>query len=132
MVAESVSLLIPVYNEEKNIAELLERLIRVDWGMPCQIILVDDRSKDKSYDVITNWVSKNSVSGIEFTVAQLEKNSGKGAALHRGIQLAKNSICIVQDADFEYDPFEIPMVLDPIKNGKADVVYGSRFKKSAV
>ncbi len=130
---ESLSLLIPVYNEERNIKNLLDRLSQIHWGMPCQIILVDDCSKDKSFDEITRWVRENpNLKNIEMTVDQLPKNSGKGAALHRAIALAKNSICIVQDADFEYDPSEIPTILEPIKAGKADVVYGSRFKKNAL
>lgn len=133
LMSESLSLLIPVYNEEANITTLLDRLISVDWGMPCQLVLVDDCSKDNSFAIINDWIKKNpSLKGIEILAVRQEKNAGKGAAIHRAIQLAKNSICIVQDADFEYDPSEIPMIIEPIKNGKADVVYGSRFKKNAI
>ena len=130
---ESLSLLIPVYNEEANIVALLDRLASVNWGMDCQFVLVDDCSKDNSFAVINKWISDHpSLKGIEVTTVKLENNAGKGSAIHRAITLAKNSICIVQDADFEYDPFEIPMIIEPIKNNKADVVYGSRFKKNAI
>jgi len=129
---ESLSLLIPIYNEERNLPSLLDRLVRVEWGMPCQLVLVDDHSRDNSFQVLKDWVAQNAPKEIEFTVDRLPKNSGKGAALHRAIELAKNSICIVQDADFEYDPYEIPMIVEPICLGKADVVYGSRFKKSTI
>jgi glycosyltransferase involved in cell wall biosynthesis len=129
----SLSLLIPVYNEENNLPALLERLVGVDWGMPCQMVFVDDRSKDNSWEILNAWIARHPApEGVEFTLHRQEKNRGKGAALHRAIELAKHEVCIVQDADFEYDPTEIPMIVEPIRRNKADVVYGSRFKKNAL
>jgi len=131
---KSLSLLIPIYNEERNIEKFCENLLNISWTVPCEWIFVDDFSRDKSYEILVSWLSKNqtrlSEKQISYKTERQPQNFGKGAAVHRAIELAAGQISIVQDADFEYDPREIPMLIHPILEGKADVVYGSRFKKS--
>jgi glycosyltransferase involved in cell wall biosynthesis len=131
-----LSLLIPIYNEEPNIVNLLTKLSEVPWGLPCEFIFVDDCSKDRSRELLDSWISEHSSylqdKNISVQVFSQPKNCGKGAALHKAIDLATGTICIVQDADFEYDPLEIPSLILPIIAEKADVVYGSRFKKTSL
>ncbi|HET9452574.1 MAG TPA: glycosyltransferase family 2 protein [Aggregicoccus sp.] len=128
-----VSLVIPVYNEIRTLEELLRRVVAVDF--PKELVLVDDCSKDGSREVLER-LAREGVSGLEgaqpknqntFKVLLQEKNQGKGAALRRGFAEASGDIVIVQDADLEYDPKDIPRVLQPILDGEADVVFGSRF-----
>jgi glycosyltransferase involved in cell wall biosynthesis len=131
-----LSLLIPVYNEERNIQKLCENLTAVPWGLRCQMVFVDDCSKDRSVELITKFKAENEEllrsKDIEMIIERLPKNSGKGTAVQRAIELCTGTIAIVQDADFEYDPREIPQLVDPIVEGKADIVFGSRFKKNAL
>jgi glycosyltransferase involved in cell wall biosynthesis len=128
-----ISLVIPVYNEMGTLAELLRRVVAVD--MRKELVIVDDSSTDGSRALLGRLaleglgaleraqpVNENSV-----RVFFQEKNQGKGAALRRGFQEARGDIVIVQDADLEYDPREIPRVVQPIVDGDADVVFGSRF-----
>jgi glycosyltransferase involved in cell wall biosynthesis len=128
-----VSLVIPVYNEIRTLEELLRRVVAVDF--PKELVLVDDCSKDGSREVLER-LAREGVSGLEgakprsqnaFKVLLQEKNQGKGSALRRGFAAASGDIIIVQDADLEYDPKDIPRVLQPIIDGEADVVFGSRF-----
>lgn len=127
-----VSLVIPVYNESRTLAELLRRVIAVDF--PKELVLVDDFSNDGSREFLQSLQEK----GLELLeghpknentlrVLFQERNQGKGAALRRGFQEASGDIVIVQDADLEYDPRDIPRVIQPILDGLADVVFGSRF-----
>ncbi|AGC48668.1 group 2 family glycosyl transferase [Myxococcus stipitatus DSM 14675] len=127
-----VSLVIPVYNEIPTLAELLRRCIAVDF--PKEIVLVDDCSRDGSRELL----EKLATQGVEILggtpqnrneirVLFQEKNQGKGAALRRGFAEATGDIILVQDADLEYDPRDIPKVIQPILDGEADVVFGSRF-----
>lgn len=136
MTKDTLSLLIPIYNEERNIEKFCENLSQINWTIPCEWIFVDDFSKDRSYELLNTWLEKNkstlSQKQVSFKVEKQPKNFGKGAAVHRAIELASGTISIVQDADFEYDPREIPMLIQPIVERKADVVYGSRFKKSGL
>jgi glycosyltransferase involved in cell wall biosynthesis len=131
-----LSLLIPVYNEERNIQKLCETLTSVNWDLPCQMVFVDDCSRDRSVDLIQKFKDENTEllrsKNIEMIVDRLPINSGKGSAVQRAINLCTGTIAIVQDADFEYDPHEIPQLINPIIDGKADIVYGSRFKKNAL
>ena len=128
-----VSLVIPVYNEIRTLEELLRRVVAVDF--PKELVLVDDCSKDGSREVLER-LAREGLSALEgatpknrntFKVLLQEKNQGKGAALRRGFAEASGDIVIVQDADLEYDPKDIPRVLQPILDGAADVVFGSRF-----
>ncbi|AEI64414.1 glycosyl transferase family 2 [Corallococcus macrosporus DSM 14697] len=127
-----VSLVIPVYNEIPTLAELLRRCVAVDF--PKELVLIDDCSKDGSREFLRQ-LQEQGVSLLggtprnrnEVRVLFQEKNQGKGAALRRGFTEATGDIIIVQDADLEYDPRDIPNVIQPIIDGDADVVFGSRF-----
>jgi glycosyltransferase involved in cell wall biosynthesis len=127
-----VSLVIPVYNESSTLAELLRRCIAVDF--PKELVIVDDCSKDGSREFLQELSEKGlgMLNGSphnrnELRVLFQGKNQGKGAALRRGFSEATGDIILVQDADLEYDPRDIPRVIQPILDGEADVVYGSRF-----
>ncbi|EKR74528.1 glycosyltransferase family 2 protein [Leptospira noguchii] len=117
-----VSIVIPCYNEKNTIRNILETVKKVPIKNK-EIILVDDCSKDGTRDLLQSPAFKKLANQIIFH----EVNQGKGAALRTGFKAATGDIVIVQDADLEYDPFEIPEVIDPIYKGKADVVFGSRF-----
>lgn len=127
-----VSLVIPVYNEIPTLAELLRRCVAVDFFK--ELVLIDDCSKDGSREFLRQ-LQEQGVSLLggtprnrnEVRVLFQEKNQGKGAALRRGFTEATGDIIIVQDADLEYDPRDIPNVIQPIIDGDADVVFGSRF-----
>ena len=114
-----LSVVVPVYNEKKTIRETYKRIRAVDLDK--EIILVDDFSTDGTRDIIKEFEDDNTI--IYFH----EKNMGKGAALRTGFQKATGDILVIQDADLEYDPSEYPKLIRPIIEGKADVVYGSRF-----
>ena len=116
-----LSIVIPCYNEKNTIQNILEVVRKVPIEDK-EIIVVDDCSKDG-----TRHVLQNELKHLVDRLILHEVNQGKGAALRTGFQAAKGDIVIVQDADLEYDPFEIPIVIDPIAQGKADVVFGSRF-----
>lgn len=113
-----LSIIIPVYNEGKTVAEIIHQVKTVK-GFDKEIIVVDDGSTDETIKVITNIK--------DITVIKHEKNQGKGSAIRTGIAKATGDYLLVQDADLEYDPQDIPAMLDPIRRGKAEVVYGSRF-----
>lgn len=117
-----LSVVIPIYNEIHTIKEILERVRNVD--IPKEIILVDDGSKDGTRDIL-----KNDIEGSfpDVKVYYHEKNQGKGAATRTGIAQATGNYVVVQDADLEYDPNEFFVLLEPLLNGDADVVFGSRF-----
>ncbi|HMV41075.1 MAG TPA: glycosyltransferase family 2 protein [Leptospiraceae bacterium] len=116
-----LSIVIPCYNEKNTIQNILEVVRKVPIK-DREIILVDDCSKDGTREIL-----QNQLKGLVDKLIFHEVNQGKGAALRTGFQAATGDIVIVQDADLEYDPFEIPTVIEPIVQGKADVVFGSRF-----
>jgi glycosyltransferase involved in cell wall biosynthesis len=117
-----LSVVIPVYNERDTLREILRRVEAVP-GPRQQIILVDDCSTDGTRKVLEELAAAQP----ELTVLYHVKNQGKGAALRTGFRHATGQIVIVQDADLEYDPAQYPQLIQPIVEGKADVVYGSRF-----
>jgi glycosyltransferase involved in cell wall biosynthesis len=131
--APLVSLVMPVFNEVHTLAEIIRRVVAVDFAK--ELVLVDDCSTDGSREFLEE-LAKQGLAAVpaaearnenHFTVLFQEKNQGKGAALRRGFRAARGDILVVQDADLEYDPRDIPRLIAPIVQGNADVVYGSRF-----
>jgi glycosyltransferase involved in cell wall biosynthesis len=127
MQINTLSIIIPVYNEERTIHLILNKVKQVQLlnGIKKELILVNDCSKDDSKGAIEKYVLANTDLNIQYY--EHEVNKGKGAALHTGISKAKGEYLIIQDADLEYDPEEYNILLKPIINGFADVVFGSRF-----
>jgi dolichol-phosphate mannosyltransferase len=124
-----LSILVPVYNEEKLVGEMLGRLIKVDFGdlMRKEIILVDDGSVDGTHGALQAF--KDAHPGETIKVVRHEANRGKGAAVRTAMAEATGEVLIIQDADLEYEPAEIPEVVAPVMDGRALVVYGSRILK---
>jgi len=116
-----LSVIVPVYNERKTIEEIIRRVQAVDLDLEKEIIVVDDGSTDGTREAL------QSLDLAELRVVVHEQNKGKGAALRSGFDRAEGDIILVQDADLEYDPREYPKLLEPILDGRAEVVYGSRF-----
>lgn len=122
-----LSIVIPAYNEGRTIHLILDKVKEVNLigNMDKEVIIVNDCSKDNTEESILAYQAKNP--DLPIAYYKHEINSGKGAALHTGIRNATGDIVVIQDADLEYDPEEYNILLKPILNGFADVVYGSRF-----
>ena len=124
-----LSIIIPVYNEEKTITLILDRIneVKLIRNIEKEVIIVNDCSNDNTEQIIQNYISNNSHLTINyFKYLKHSTNQGKGAAIHTGISEATGEYLLVQDADLEYDPGEYNILLKPIVLGSADVVYGSR------
>jgi glycosyltransferase involved in cell wall biosynthesis len=119
----TLSIIVPVYNEEKTLLPLLKKVQNVKLlGLKKQIIVINDGSTDKTAEVM----KKIKIPGIQ--IYQHDKNRGKGAAIRTAIPHTTGDFVIIQDADLEYDPADYVIILKPLLDGRADVVYGSRFK----
>ena len=116
-----LSIVIPCYNEEKNIVQLVKRVLESPIPNK-EIIVVDDKSTDGTHEEL-----ENEVRPLVSKIIYHEENGGKGAALKTGFAAATGDVVIIKDADLEYDPMEYPVVVGPIFAGEADVMYGSRF-----
>ncbi|MEL7530472.1 MAG: glycosyltransferase family 2 protein [Bacteroidota bacterium] len=124
---EKLSIVIPAYNEGPTIHLILDRIkaVELEDGIEKELLIINDCSKDDTEERIKAYMEANPEMNIRYS--KHEVNQGKGAALHTGISLASGEFTIIQDADLEYDPEEYNLLLKPIINGSADVVYGSRF-----
>jgi glycosyltransferase involved in cell wall biosynthesis len=120
-----VSVVIPVYNESATLRQVVERVLAVPLEL--EVLCIDDGSGDGSREILAELQSRHP----QVQVLLQPRNLGKGAALRRGIQQASGDFVVIQDADLEYDPADYPLLLDPLLQDKADVVYGSRFLGSA-
>jgi glycosyltransferase involved in cell wall biosynthesis len=118
-----LSIVIPVYNENATLKTLVENVLGVDMGMEKQLVIVDDRSTDGTRESLQRLAEENP----DWTVRFHDENMGKGAALRTGFAAANGDMVVIQDADLEYDPNDICLLLKPMLEGHADVVYGSRF-----
>lgn len=118
-----LSIIIPCYNEENTIKLLLNRLFEVEFPIEREIIVVDDGSRKNHKEIIKEEIISKKVKFI-----RLPKNQGKGIAIRIGLKYASGDILIIQDADLEYSPSDIPKLLEPILNNETEIVYGSRFE----
>jgi len=118
---KKLSIVMPVYNEKDTVEKIISRVMSVDVGLEKELVIVDDFSQDGTRDILAK------LNDPRIKVFFHPKNLGKGSALQTGFSKAAGDIVLVQDADLEYDPDEYPVLLRPILDGRADVVYGSRF-----
>ncbi len=124
-VPTTLTVVMPCYDEEATLAAIVETVLRADHcGLKIELLIVDDASADGSVKVAEQLVEKHE----SVQLLRHEENRGKGAALRTGFAAATGDIVLVQDADMEYSPDEYPSLLTPIIDGRADVVYGSRFR----
>lgn len=122
---EQISIVVPVFNEEKTIEEVVNRIIKVKLPIEKEIILINDGSTDKTEEKIKKFCKKNK----QIKLISNKKNMGKGYAIRVGFKNAFGSIIGIQDADMEYSPLDYKKLLEPILKKEVEVVYGSRFKK---
>lgn len=120
-----LSIVIPVFNERSTLEELISRVLAVDTGLERELVIVDDGSTDGTRDIYPRLTERWPEERIHIKLQP--QNCGKGAALREGFAMATGEIVLIQDADLEYDPRDYPRLIRPILEGKADVVYGSRF-----
>jgi len=117
-----LSVIIPVYNEQSTIEEVIHRVLAVPLEMEREIIVADDGSCDGTAEILKACEAKHGI-----TVCRVPSQQGKGAAVRLGLQHAQGDVIVIQDADLEYLPEDYPRLLEPILSGRSDVVYGSRF-----
>jgi len=128
MALKKLSIVIPAYNEGKTIHHILNKIMEVELvnNIQKEVIIVNDCSTDDTEESILRYKDQNQNLKIQYYKHEI--NMGKGAALHTGIKKATGEYLIIQDADLEYDPTEYNILLKPVVNGHADIVYGSRFQ----
>jgi glycosyltransferase involved in cell wall biosynthesis len=124
---DTLSIIIPCYNEERTVHLILDKVLKVQLlsNIQKELIIVNDCSKDRTKDAIENYFHEHP--SVNYKLFNHEVNKGKGAAIHTGIEKATGDYLIIQDADLEYDPNEYNLLLQPVLDGFADVVFGSRF-----
>lgn len=123
-----LSIVVPVYNEEKTIGKILKKLDDLDLsGVTKEVIIVDDGSKDDTVSVIEKYLNFNK--GKSIKLVKHSKNQGKGMAVRTGVKSARGDFVVVQDADLEYDPIYLKSLMEPIKNKQSEVVYGTRLQR---
>jgi dolichol-phosphate mannosyltransferase len=120
---KKLSVLIPAFNEQETIIQLLDKVKSVKILLKKELIIVDNNSKDNTNKLVTDWMFKNKDISARLI---FEKNPGKGSAVRSGIKVATGDILIIQDADLEYDPIDYNKLLKPVMDGKTKVVYGNR------
>ena len=122
-----LSIIIPAFNEARTIESLLERVLmaKLPDGVERELVVVDDCSKDATQACVHDFINRSS--GVSINYIRHDVNQGKGGALHTGIRAATGDFLVVQDADLEYDPAEYSLLIQPLIEQKADVVFGSRF-----
>jgi glycosyltransferase involved in cell wall biosynthesis len=130
-VNELLSIIVPVYNEVRTVRAVIDRLLAIDLPVAREIIVVNDGSTDGTREVLASVEreieSRKPNPESRVTIIQVAQNAGKGAAIRRGFEEATGTIVAIQDADLELDPQQLSTLVTPILNGRADVVYGSRF-----
>ncbi len=122
-----LSIIIPTYNEERTIGQLIRRILATSFPIDYEMVIIDDHSGDRTYTIereLRDTVGKRRIRTLRNRV-----NKGKGASIRQGLKHARGDLVIIQDGDLEYDPSDIPKLLEPILAGRAEVVYGSRFLK---
>jgi len=120
---ELLSILVPVYNEARTVASVIDRLRSIGLPVPREIIVVNDGSSDGTREVLDAYPHRDAA----LTIVHVEQNAGKGAAIRRGLRQARGTIIAIQDADLELDPAQLTALVAPILAGETKVVYGSRF-----
>ncbi|MEM1535109.1 MAG: glycosyltransferase family 2 protein [Candidatus Pacearchaeota archaeon] len=125
---EKISIIVPVYNEEKTIKEIIMKLVNVKFPIEREIIIVNDGSSDKTEEILREL---KTLKLEKIKIVSYKSNRGKGYAVRAGLKYATGSIIGIQDADLEYDPNEYPKLLEPILKKECKVVYGTRFNKKS-
>jgi len=125
-----LSIIVPIFNETNTVEELLRKVQSVSYPVEHELIIVDDASIDKTYEKVAEHRERSLLEGKEVRVFRNDVNRGKSFSIRKGIECSAGDFVLIQDGDMEYDPRDIPKLLQPMIQGKADVVCGSRFLKS--
>ncbi|MES1221348.1 MAG: glycosyltransferase family 2 protein [Bacteroidota bacterium] len=125
---QKLTIIIPCYNEEVHIEKVLTRINEIDLNYEKEIILIDDGSVDKTFEVLNRFILSHP--SFPIIVIRHNENQGKGSCLKSALPEITGQLVVIQDADLEYDPKDYPKLIQPIEDGYADVVFGSRFRGS--